>query len=906
MSMESIINNPVMEIHDMNSLATHHHLCTFSFFPQTPWQTLPQTNSTRQHWKLQRLSDPEVRQLYIQNFDDKTESISQFLDRSFNSSHSIVHEPTIEQVSHDLISAIYTSLDNSVTRKKARPKSWNKHWNNELQQKADDRKRAYGQWRQAPRDNMVQGAKLWSNFIQKSEEFSKALSHTRRLTWKQFCTKLGNAPPNEANTAIKRMRHNRRPVHQFSHPDGPKQASETMVSHLSVVFGGERQEPHSTTRSGKFPLQKYIDHDTNYDPFPFEEIAFYISKMAPRKAPGNDHITGTMLKPIAHRLSIVLSKFFKLCWYWSYIPMAWRTAQVIPIFKKGDPTVASNYHLISLTSQHDEPLIQAYLDIRSTYDAVDRDIIWSILQKNLTSALFHLVRHMFDDIQIAVVLQNCQSRYIYPKRGVLQGSILSPLLYAVFIDTLPCRLRINMFIRCNHALYLQSTFIKGSTEASAQQHRSTNASTGQSRNTHLRRSNTIISALLYADDVALLGSRQDMHRLLKIAEKHSNELGFQWHPDKCAIIEPPTSTASTYKLYGKPIPKVQQFQYLGIPFDFNGINSDQLVNQRITKATGNMELLRQMGIHQYSVGLWPAIRVYRTFVRPVLEYGLAITALSAKQKDKLNNAQKSCIKMALNRNRSTPFPTIVPLALADLPSMQTRTCILQLKFVTRLQDLPLSTIARSIELSFLKGKSCNKQWKHFTSNNPFYQLYNKLKNANNPLSKTINQKRDEEFQTHTKNRKTIRCLCQKRMIDPILYLPAFPWDRHCLIKWRMHWLPSYPLKNCRCGVIAAKREHYDSCPLLFTLLNDLKNAFGDIPTLPQEQQPLDYILNHLPRSEVGLTLGTWQTVWPALIRVIPEIDYLSHPNDDFDMDEPAPEDAMDIPISSPTQSLHLN
>ncbi|KAG2217776.1 hypothetical protein INT45_011833, partial [Circinella minor] len=288
----------------------------------------------------------------------------------------------------------------------------------------------------------------------------------------------------------------------------------------------------------------------------------------------------------------------------------------------------------------------------------------------------------------------------------------------------------------------------------------------------------------------------------------------------------------------------QEFQYLGIPFDHQGINSDQLVKQRITKATGNMELLRQMGVNQYSVGLWSGIRVYRTFIRSVLEYSLAITALSAKHKDKLNNAQKSCIKMALNRNRFTPFLTIVPLVLADLPSMQTRTRILQLKFVTRLQDLPLSTMARSIELSFLKRKNSDKQWKHLTSNNPFYQLYNKLKKDSNPLT------------------------------------------------------ASYPLKNCRCGASAAKREHYDFCPLLFTLLNDLKSAFGDIPALPQEQQPLDYILRPLPRSEFGLTVGKWQTVWPALIRVLREIDYLSHPNDDFDMDEPAPEDAMDIPISS--------
>ena len=82
-----------------------------------------------------------------------------------------------------------------------------------------------------------------------------------------------------------------------------------------------------------------------------------------------------------------------------------------------------------------------------------------------------------------------------------------------------------------------------------------------------------------------------------------------------------------------------------------------------------MALLRQLGIHQYGVGLWPAIRVHRTFIRPVLEYGLAITPLSAKQKEKINNAQKSCIKMVMNRNSSTHFPTIVPMALANLPSI---------------------------------------------------------------------------------------------------------------------------------------------------------------------------------------------------------------------------------------------
>ncbi|KAG2223908.1 hypothetical protein INT45_009360 [Circinella minor] len=143
------------------------------------------------------------------------------------------------------------------------------------------------------------------------------------------------------------------------------------------------------------------------------------------------------------------------------------------------------------------------------------------------------------------------------------------------------------------------------------------------------------------------------------------------------------------------------------------------------------------------------------------------------------------------------------------------------------------------------------------------------------------------------------------MIDPILYLPAFSRDRHHLIKWRMHWLPSYPLKNCRCGVITANREHYGSCPLLLTLLEALKGAFGDIRSLRHEQQPRDYILNYLPRSEVGLTFGKRQTVWPALIRVLREIDYLSHPNDDYDTDEPAPENVMNVSNPPTIQPLPL-
>ncbi|KAG1436184.1 hypothetical protein G6F55_014247 [Rhizopus delemar] len=57
-----------------------------------------------------------------------------------------------------------------------------------------------------------------------------------------------------------------------------------------------------------------------------------------------------MLLPIADDLVPVLTLLFRLCWIWSAVPAAWCTAQVVPIYKKGDPLQPANYRPISLTS----------------------------------------------------------------------------------------------------------------------------------------------------------------------------------------------------------------------------------------------------------------------------------------------------------------------------------------------------------------------------------------------------------------------------------------------------------------------------------------------------------------------------------------------------------------------------
>lgn len=90
---------------------------------------------------------------------------------------------------------------------------------------------------------------------------------------------------------------------------------------------------------------------------------------------------------------------------------------------------------------HNEYPVVAFLDIKSAYDSVDRSIIWRALANKVQPVLLNLLKNMFDEVLVTVIIHNYESRTIRPRRGVLQGSILSAILYAVFIDDLPRRIQ---------------------------------------------------------------------------------------------------------------------------------------------------------------------------------------------------------------------------------------------------------------------------------------------------------------------------------------------------------------------------------------------------------------------------------------------------------------------------------
>lgn len=527
---------------------------------------------------------------------------------------------------------------------------------------------------------------------------------------------------------------------------------------------------------------------------------------------------------------------------------------------------------------YDEWPTVAFLDIKAAYDSVDRQVIWNHMRGNTSPLMYQLCRHMFDNVRLAVILQNQQSMFVHPARGVLQGSILSPLLYAMFIGSLPRMLR--------------TTPLNGATEAQGdlfEYHRPLRGRPPRRPDTDV----TIVNALLYADDVAIFGDPEDVQRMLNAVESHSRQLGYRWSPSKCEILNPQRDEPFT--LYNSPLPTTTIFKYLGIPFKKEGISREQLIQDRINKATGSMALLRQIGLHRYGMGLWAALRAYRTFVRPSLEYGLAITSLSAPFVNRLQAAQNGCVKLAINAQADRRLPTVVQQVLADLPSMRLRMRILQFKFVTRTIDLATSTMLRSISLTWLERHRTDGVWREIARGNPLWTPWRALLRNNpqtrHPVQQVIRQARDRELVSRRRRHPTVRRMRTTRCIDPILYLPVSSRDRHRLIHWRMHWLPSFPLKDCRCGSRAANRDHFLTCSLIQEYVSDLETAFGIQST--EDTHIVDTILNALPRRYQALTQGRWRATWLALLKYLRRVDYLSHPNSDEYGDEEHPALALE-------------
>ncbi|KAJ8652485.1 hypothetical protein O0I10_011883 [Lichtheimia ornata] len=887
-----------MVIQDQLSLDSNHKITHLQF--DMPSNPPPLTTPTpRRQWHLHRLSESQPRQQYIDQFENNTRELTHILTNAISDSQT---NPSIESLATSLNQAIYDALDTTIGAKpSSTPKSRTKwFWTEEIHKAMAHREHCYRKWRKAKGMNKVT---WWIKHQEARAKVRLTVNTRRRHTWQQFCNNVANGEFTKALAIISKIKRNRTLSPTFADPAGPEAAAKRMANHLQSVYSGMHMHTHTPDLEHVLPPThvsiNHNDSPNSFDDSPFtqDQIERAIKILPTNKAPGVDHIKSEMLKPITHSLTPILLALFTLCWRNAQVPSYWRIAQVVPIHKKGSPDDPANFRPISLTSvfrkllercllpdlttmgppldivqggfrtqrsaldqarclheinllhrkQNGSPPVLVFLDIKSAYDTVDRRIIWQALSSFIPPTFLALLKNMFDDVFIEVLISNHTSHRFQPSTGVLQGSVLSPLLYSHYINSLPTLLRV-----------------------------ADNGNPSADPPAHVSIDGQKINSLLYADDVVILGTWESIPKLLATCEQHSTTLGYRWNPSKCVVLsetEPPPDQAEL-QLYGTPIPRDETFSYLGVPFKKNGtIDTSLLIHTRTQAALSSMRILHAIGLRPSGFSRLLACRLYRQFIRPKMEYGLAIHTIPRKLSTVLEQAQSNCLRMIYGGSASAS--TQVMCHLANLPRMEDRITILQAKFLIRAHNLPDDSLLHNLQPIIRNRKTRTGSWRSLLSTNTIWKDLLPKPAANTDrkqLKQTLRQFLTQRLSVYRSRRRSILLTaCRPNLgVDPIMWIPMSKMERSRCVRWRLGWLPGGKPTGCPyCNTNnRTTRAHLTQCLQVHQQLAVPSNI----------KDPISWLLNQLPTSKPKSSerCQYWIKQWPLLCTLLQQMDNIQH------------------------------
>ncbi|KAI3371645.1 hypothetical protein L3Q82_024214 [Scortum barcoo] len=298
-----------------------------------------------------------------------------------------------------------------------------------------------------------------------------------------------------------------------------------------------------------------------------------------------------------------LTRLCNIAWRLGTVPLVWQTGVVVPLFKKGDRRVCSNYRGITLLSlpgkvyarvlerrirpivdpriqeeqcgfrpgrgtldqlytlhrvleglwEFAQPVHMCFVDLEKAFDRVPRGILWGVLRMSMGSGepLLRAVRSLYDRSRSLVRIAGSKSDLFPVHVGLRQGCPLSPVLFIIFMDRISRRSQGPEGVRFGN-------------------HR--------------------ISSLLFADDVVLMASSgQDLQHVLERFAAECEAAGMRISTSKSeAMVLDRKRVACPLQVGGEVLPQVEEFKYLGVLFTSEGKIEREEIDRRIGAASAVM------------------------------------------------------------------------------------------------------------------------------------------------------------------------------------------------------------------------------------------------------------------------------------------------------------------------------
>ena len=528
------------------------------------------------------------------------------------------------------------------------------------------------------------------DFRRTSAKARQTVKMAKKDSWRRFCKSLSAETPSKvvwnmikklngkgASQDIPLKENNRR-------VEEDRRKADILAENLWRTIG---REPGNITPEREEELQAAREEpdEENYNTrFTMKELQECLKDIPPDKATGDDEVHNSFLKNLPEHTLRELLGLINRSWRSGVVPSSWRHSLVIPILKSGkspsDPNAYRPVSLISCISKVVEKMIARRLSWqleksnifsdtqsgfrkgRSTEDLIlklEHEVRASLVNKQISLAVFFDLKQAFDNVNINLLLlktartgikgrllcwleqflKNRTFQYIVgdeksdtrqAKRGLPQGSALSPLLFNIMMCDLP----------------------------------------------HPEN----VTVLDFADDIAFLvtAATIDLASPLIISAIGALE---EWARSWDLNINPEKSKAMCFTkqrkaLEHKPslminnsdIEWVLEFKYLGVTFDAPTLTWAPHIEEVKRDCVQRLNILRALSGSTWGADKDLMLTLYTAYIRPKITYGIsAVASASVSKLDKLETIQNAAIRLAIGARNTSPRAALQ--AEANLPPL---------------------------------------------------------------------------------------------------------------------------------------------------------------------------------------------------------------------------------------------
>ena len=411
---------------------------------------------------------------------------------------------------------------------------------------------------------------------------------------------------------------------------------------FNILFMNNVETTMADIHSSDFELPEHYNDVLN-GPISPEEISIALKKAKNNKSGGCDGIPVEFYKHTNGVLENSLCALFNHVFNSGEYPEIWATGQIAPIHKKNAVDDAGNYRKITLlpalgkifesvlnnrlrycrkinedgdpfqngfnegarTTDNifilngiiekyqnlNKPLYICFVDFKSAFDLINRKaLLYKIMKKQYGGKMYDIIKNMFDKSKSQVKWNSEISDTFDNPRGVIQGGVISPLLFNIFLEDLPSYLDNQCGVKMKDIR---------------------------------------IDHILQADDLALISETSaGLQKLIKGLENFCQ----RWHIEiniektkviifnkKCIVIP----TTQNFYMNGEQIEETDSYKYLGTFIsnqkDRYADNIKYMRNKAMRSIASLRDKIRRSLKNHVSFRL--LMKMFDSHILPILDYG---------------------------------------------------------------------------------------------------------------------------------------------------------------------------------------------------------------------------------------------------------------------------------------------